>query len=503
MFARYVRRILLARVYDVAIESPLERAPLLSARLDNHVWLKREDLQPTFSFKVRGAYNKMANLAREELDRGVIAASAGNHAQGVALAAQKLGCQATIVMPQTTPEIKVSVVRALGAEVVLHGDDYQAAAAKAERLREERGLTFIHPYDDPDVIAGQGTIGMEILRQHNGNLDAVFVAVGGGGLISGIGVYVKSLRPDVRVIGVQPEGSNAMAQSLAKGERVYLSQVERFADGVAVRQVGEETFRLAKKVVDEIVTVSTDEMCAAMKDIYEDRRCVLEPAGALAYAGLRKWVERENSVGRDLVAVACGANINFDTLRYVSERAEIGERREAVFAVTIPERPGSFRQFCALLGTRTITEFNYRYADANQAHIFVGIKTSGDRQNQTLLKLMRDEGYEAIDLTDNEIAKLHLRYMVGGHSSLVENERVISFYFPERAGALGGFLQALHPTWNISLFHYRNHGSDYGRVLAGIQVPPEDNDQFAEFLEGLGYEYSEVTDDPAIRIFVG
>lgn len=502
MFARYVRRILLAKVYDLAIESPLEHAPILSERWNNDVWVKREDLQPTFSFKVRGAYNKMAQLEREALRSGVIAASAGNHAQGVALSAQRLGCRAVIVMPATTPQVKVKAVEGYGADVVLHGDDYQDAATLAERLAQERGLTFIHPYDDPDVIAGQGTIAMELLRQHQGPLDAVFLAIGGGGLIAGVGAYLKMLRPGVRVIGVQPECSCAMKQSLDAGERVSLDRVDRFADGVAVRRVGVETFRIAQRVVDEVVLVSNDHICAAIKDVFEDRRCILEPAGALAIAGAKAWCEANRAEGQNLIAVACGANVNFDTLRHISERAEIGERREAVFVVTIPERPGSFRAFCSVVGPRAITEFNYRMAPNGSARIFVGIRTSRSDERAALLSLFRKSGYQAEDLTEDEVAKLHVRHMVGGRAHGLDNERIMQFQFPERVGALGEFLAQLPSNWNISLFHYRNHGSDFGRALAGVQVPPGSEEHYATHLDKLGYDWADVTHNPACSAFL-
>ncbi len=501
--AEYLKRILNARVYDVARETPLELAPILSRRTGNRVWLKREDLQPTFSFKVRGAYNKAASLSPEELARGLVASSAGNHAQGVALAAQRLGTQATIVMPRTTPPIQVEAVVALGAEVLLHGDDYDAAYARAREIESERGMTFIHPYDDPDVIAGQGTIGLEILRQHSGPLHAVFVAVGGGGLIAGMAVCIKELRPDVRVIGVEPEDSDSLARSLRLGERVRLDRVGTLADGVAVRQVGEETFRLAQRYVDEVVVVPNDEICAAVKDVFEDRRAMLEPSGALAYAGLKRYVEREGLQGADLVAIACGANVNFDRLRHISERAEIGERREAVLAVTIPERPGSFREFCATIGQRSITEFNYRYAGPDRAHVFVGFAIQGAGDVARLVETLRTKGYQALDLTDDETAKLHVRHMVGGHAPGVHDERLFGFRFPERPGALAEFLARLGGRWNISHFHYRNHGADFGRVLVGLQVPERDSHDLANFLAETGYEYSEESENPAYQLFLG
>ncbi len=499
----YLQKILTAKVYDVAIETPLEEAVTLSRRLGNRVLLKREDQQPVFSFKLRGAYNKMAHLTAAERARGVIAASAGNHAQGVALAAQRLGCQATIVMPVTTPHIKIAAVEARGATVVLHGDSYSDAYEEAQRLQKAGGATFVHPYDDPDVIAGQGTIGMEILRQCQGPLDAIFVAIGGGGLISGIAAYIKRVRPDVKVIGVQPVDSDAMARSVAAGRRVTLSHVGLFADGVAVKQVGRETFRLVREYVDEIITVDTDATCAAIKDVFEDTRSILEPAGALAIAGIKAWSARHRAQDRTFVAIACGANMNFDRLRFVAERAELGEEREAIFAVTIPERPGSFREFCALLGNRNVTEFNYRYADARVAHLFVGVETAGRKAREELLATLRKHGIEAYDLSDNEMAKLHVRHLVGGHAPAAENEILYRFEFPERPGALMRFLDSMSAGWNISLFHYRNHGADYGRVLVGMQVPPKAAGEFRRFLDRLGYTYVDESANPAYRMFLG
>ena len=499
----YLKRILTARVYDVVDESPLEPAPALSARLGNEVLLKREDLQPVFSFKIRGAYNKMANLEPEQLERGVIAASAGNHAQGVALAADRLGCTAVIVMPTTTPELKVDAVRSSGAEVVLVGESYSDSQAHAADLMYERGLTFVHPFDDPDVIAGQGTIAMEILRQHAGPLDAVFVAIGGGGLISGIATYIKALRPDVRVIGVQTNDSDAMARSIEAGHRVELDNVGLFSDGTAVKQVGEETFRLASQYVDEIIRVDTDEVCAAIKDVFTDTRAILEPAGALAIAGLKSYVERSGVSGPTFAAVACGANMNFDRLRFVSERAEIGEHREAIFAVTIPEARGSFRRFIELIGPdRSITEFNYRISAESTAEVFVGVQVAGRDETDHLAASFRAAGLDTLDLTDDELAKLHIRHLVGGHSPLAGHERLFRFEFPERPGALSRFLTSMAPDWNISLFHYRNHGSDVGRVLVGMQVPAADHDAFDDFLAALGYRYWEATDHPAYHRFL-
>jgi threonine dehydratase len=500
----YLKRILTARVYDVVDETPLDPAPVLSARLANDVLLKREDLQPVFSFKIRGAYNKMANLTTEQLGRGVVAASAGNHAQGVAYAANRLGCHAVIVMPTTTPEVKVDAVRAAGAEVVLAGESYSDSSARADELMVERGLTFVHPFDDPDVIAGQGTIAMELLRQHPGALHAVFTAVGGGGLVSGIAAYIKALRPDIRVIGVQTDDSDAMARSIEAGERIELDNVGLFSDGTAVKLVGEETFRLTSAYVDEILRVDTDEVCAAIKDVFADTRAILEPAGALAIAGAKSYVARTGVCGETLIAVACGANMNFDRLRFVSERAEIGERREAIFAVTIPERRGSFRRFIDLIGPdRAVTEFNYRIAAADAAHVFVGVQIASTAEADELAAGFRAAGLDAIDLTDDELSKLHLRHLVGGHSPLAHDERLYRFEFPERPGALTRFLGRMAPDWNISLFHYRNHGSDVGRVLVGMQVPAADHDAFDEFLDQLGYRHWEETSHPAYQLFLG
>jgi threonine dehydratase len=505
-----LQRILRARVYDVAIESPLDPAPALAARLGNTVLLKREDLQPVFSFKLRGAYNKMAALSPGELDRGVIAASAGNHAQGVALSAQRLGCRAVIVMPLTTPEVKVRAVAARGAEVVLHGDSYDDACAEAHRIATDRSLIFIHPFDDPEVIAGQGTIAIEILRQCSEPPNAIYVAVGGGGLIAGIGAYVKAVWPQVEIVGVEPQDADAMARSLACGERVRLEQVGLFADGVAVRQVGLHTFALARRVVDRMVTVDTDAICAAIKDVFEDTRSILEPAGALAVAGMKADVAARGLQGQTLVAVACGANMNFDRLRFVAERTEIGEDREAMLAVEIPERPGSLREFCILLGERNLTEFSYRLADPGRAHIFVGVQTSGSRDEADLIHAVRDAGFPCLDLSSNELAKLHLRHMVGGRmpasageAAGLGRELLYRFEFPERPGALMRFLTSLHPNWNISIFHYRNHGADVGRIVVGVQVPAQDMGAWQEFLDGLGYRYQDESDNPAYRVFLG
>ena len=499
----YVKKILRARVYDVAIESPLDPMARLSARLGARVLIKREDLQPIHSFKLRGAYNKMVGLPAETLARGVICASAGNHAQGVALAARKLGALALVVMPRTTPAIKVEAVRALGAEVVLHGDAFDEAYGHARGLEAERGLTFVHPYDDPEVIAGQGTVGMEILRQHPDPIEALFVPVGGGGLAAGVAAFVNFLRPEVRVIGVEPDDAASMAAAMRAGERVMLSQVGLFADGAAVRQAGEETFRLCRELLDEVVTVDTDAICAAVKDIFDDTRAVAEPAGALAVAGLKAWAGRQGVRTGALVAVNSGANLNFDRLRHISERAEVGERREALLAVTIPERPGSYRRFIEALGARSVTEFNYRYADAGQARIFVGVRLSGGEEEKiALIGSLGAEGYPVLDMSDNEMAKLHVRYMVGGRAPDRADELIYRFQFPERPGALLKFLSGMAQGWNISLFHYRNHGADYGRVLAGIQVPGHERARFGRFLIELGYPCWDETDNPAYGLFL-
>jgi threonine dehydratase len=502
----YLRRILTARVYDVAIESPLELAPRLTARLGNRVLLKREDLQPVFSFKLRGAYNKMVRLTPAERRRGVIAASAGNHAQGVALAAGHLGCRAVIVMPVTTPGVKVTAVETLGAEVVLFGDSYGDAYARALEIQQRRGLVFVHPFDDPDVIAGQGTIGMEILRQHDeathGPIHAVFAAIGGGGLIAGVGAFIKALHPRIRVIGVQTSDADAMARSLAAGRRITLQDVGLFSDGTAVRTVGEETFRICRECVDEVITVDTDALCAAIKDVFQDTRSILEPAGALAIAGAKAYVAQHRVRGKTLVSIACGANMNFDRLRFVAERAEVGEHREAVFAVTIPEERGSFRRFCELIGGRSVTEFNYRIADAKLAQIFVGLQIASPREVSALARVFRRAGFATLDLTEDELAKQHLRHMVGGRSPLAHDERLFRFEFPERPGALMKFLSHMSPNWNISLFHYRNEGADFGRILVGIQVPPGDAPAFRSFLSTLGYRHWDETSNPAYRLFL-
>ncbi len=500
----YVKRILDARVYDVAIETPIDEATLLSQRFGNRILLKREDLQAVFSFKLRGAYNKMQHLSEEQLAKGVIAASAGNHAQGLALAAMRMGVNAIIVMPRTTPQIKVDAVRSRGARVVLHGDTYDEASAHAQRMVEEKGLVYIHPYDDPDVIAGQGTIGMEILRQHNGPLDAVFVPVGGGGLLAGVAAYIKYVRPEIKVIGVEPEDAACLKVAMEKGRRVVLPQVGIFADGVAVAQIGKETFRVIRKTVDEVITVSTDEICAAIKDIFDDTRSIAEPAGATALAGLKKYVEQHQVSDQTLLAIDSGANTNFDRLRYISERTEIGEKREAILSVTIPERPGSFKKFCSMLGKRSITEFNYRYGDSKQAQIFVGVKIDGDGvDREELVSTLQQKGYPVVDLTENEMAKLHIRHMVGGHApEQVEEELLYRFEFPERPGALLNFLTKLGQRWNISMFHYRNHGAAYGRVLVGLQAAKSDRKQVVAFLNKLHYSFVEETDNPAYQLFL-
>ncbi len=498
----YLRKILTARVYDVAIESPLDAARSLSKRLGNQVFLKREDQQPVFSFKLRGAYNKMAHLSAEQLGRGVICASAGNHAQGVALSARKLGAKAVIVMPVTTPRVKVDAVKALGGDVVLFGDSYSDAAEHAKQLQAERGLTFVHPFDDPDVIAGQGTIAMEILRQHEGPIDAVFVAIGGGGLISGVASYIKAVRPEIRVIGVQTTDSDAMVRSVKAGKRVALNDVGLFADGTAVKLVGEETFRLARELVDDFIVVDTDAVCAAIKDVFQDTRSILEPSGAMGVAAIKQYVDTHKPRGKTFVAITCGANMNFDRLRFVAERAEVGEEREAVFAVTIPEARGSFKRFCELIGPRSVTEFNYRISDAETAHVFVGVSTQKREEAATLARSFERQGFKTLDLTDDELAKQHVRHMVGGRTELARDEHLYRFVFPERPGALMRFLAAMHPNWNISLFHYRNQGADYGRILVGLQVPKADRKALREFIDGLGYPFVDETDNPVYRMFL-
>lgn len=504
MIDDYIKKILTANVYDVAEITPLELAPNLTKRIENRVYLKREDMQPVFSFKLRGAYNKMSHLSPDALAKGVIAASAGNHAQGVALAARRLGARATIVMPCTTPTIKVNAVAQLGARVILQGDNYDQAYAHAMRLVSERGYSFIHPYDDPDVIAGQGTVGMEMLQQHSGAIDAVFVPVGGGGLIAGISLYIKYLHPDIKIIGVEPVDTPSMYEALEAGRRIRLSRVGLFADGVAVSQVGKETFRLAQQCVDEVVLVTTDEICAAVRDIYEDTRSIAEPAGALALAGLKRYAADNSLQDAALIAVVSGANMNFDQLRYVAERTELGERREALFAVTIKERPGSFRKFCRDIGRRDITEFNYRYSDPKAAHVFAGVRLhKGDDERHLLVRRLRDKGYEVTDLTDNELAKLHVRFLVGGRAPELQNEVVYRFEFPQQPGALLQFLQGIGQRWNITMFHYRNHVADYGRVLMGLQVPPAEREACRASLDALGLDYHDESSNPAYGYFLG
>ncbi len=514
--ADYLKKILNARVYDVAHESALEIAKNLSRRLNNTVLLKREDQQPVFSFKLRGAYNKMAHLTPAQLKKGVICASAGNHAQGVALSASRMGIQAVIVMPTTTPALKVEAVKALGGNVVLVGDSYSDAHQHALTLEKKNGMTFVHPFDDPDVIAGQGTVAMEMLRQLQGlnihQLDAVFVAIGGGGLISGVANYIKAVKPEIKVIGVQIDDSSAMMQSVAKGKRVELSDVGLFSDGTAVKLVGEETFRISRDLVDEFMTVDTDAVCAAIKDVFVDTRSIVEPAGALAVAAIKQYVATHKTKGEHYAAILCGANMNFDRLRFVAERAEVGEEREALLAVTIPEQPGSLRGFCELIGAlpslggsktpRQVTEFNYRMSDSAQAHVFLGVTTGVKGESKKIASYFSKNGFEAIDLTHDELAKEHLRHMVGGHSALAHEERLLRFEFPERPGALMKFLLAMRPGWNISLFHYRNQGADYGRILMGLQVPKTDNKAFDKFLKDLGYPFVEETHNPAYRLFL-
>lgn len=503
MTRSYLERILTAHVYDVAINTPLDLAPNLSARLGNDVLLKREDLQPVFSFKLRGAYNKISKLSDEEKARGVICASAGNHAQGVALASKRMGIRAIIVMPRTTPLIKVEAVRRLGGRVLLHGDSYDEASDHAHKLMQERGMSWIPPYDDPEIIAGQGTVAMEILQQHPEPIHAIFVPVGGGGLAAGVSAYVKHLRPDIRIIGVEPEDTPTLYESLRQNRRVVLEQVGLFADGVAVRQLGAEPYRICREHVDEVILVTTDEICAAIKDIFDDTRSIVEPAGALGVAGAKKYVERDGIAGEKLMAINSGANMNFSRLGHVAERAEVGEHREAVLAVTIPERPGSFRQFCQTIGQRQITEFNYRFADPTNAHIFVGVHLNdGLAERDTLLEQLRDKDYPVLDLTENDLAKTHVRHMVGGHGHQVDHEVLYRFEFPERPGALLKFLTRLGKRFNISLFHYRNHGAAYGRVLVGIQVPASDRPRFDEFLNKLDYRYHEETDNPVYGLFL-
>lgn len=507
MTTDYLKKILTARVYDVAVETPLELAACLSERMENRIYFKREDMQSVFSFKLRGAYNKMANLPPAQMKRGVICASAGNHAQGVALSATRLGCRAVIVMPTTTPPVKIDAVKARGGEVVLFGESYSDAYEHALALEKKLKLSFVHPFDDPDVIAGQGTIAMEILRQHSGPIDAIFVAIGGGGLIAGIAAYVKAVRPEIKIIGVQTTDSDAMAKSLKAGRRVTLPDVGLFSDGTAVKLVGEETFRLARKYVDEIILVDTDAVCAAIKDVFQDTRSILEPAGALAVAGAKEYVERaqltKNPVrNQTLITIACGANMNFDRLRFVAERAEVGEAREAIFAVTVPEERGSFRRFCELVGPRSVTEFNYRISDDKQAHVFVGVQVSNRDEPGKLVKKFEKHGFKTLDLTHDELAKLHIRHLVGGKSALAQDELLYRFEFPERPGALLRFLNSLAPNWNISLFHYRSQGGDVGRILVGLQVPKKEMKAFRDFLATLGYRHWDESENPVYRLFL-
>ena len=507
----YVKKILQAQVYDVAVESPIEDARSLSARLDNRVLFKREDLQSVFSFKLRGAYNKIRQLSPAQQKKGIVAASAGNHAQGVALSGQQLGIKATIVMPKTTPQIKIDSVKARGARVVLHGDTYDEASEHAHKLEQEKGYVYIHPFDDPEVIAGQGTVGMEILRQHTGDLDVIFIPCGGGGLLAGVAAYIKYLRPEIKVIGVEADDAACMTAALAAGRRVVLPEVGIFADGAAVAQAGKETFAVAKECVDEMITVTTDEICGAIRDVFDDTRSVAEPAGALAVAGLKKYVGARRCKNKTLLALVSGANVNFDRLRHISERSEVGEKREALMAVTIPEQPGSFKAFCGQLGKNNITEFNYRYADDQDARVFVGMQLQGgDKERAELLRNLKKLGYGITDMTDNELAKLHVRHMVGGHAPATDNktpaangEVLYRFEFPERPGALMKFLNTLGNRWNISLFHYRNHGAAFGRVLVAMQVPKADRKQLRSYLDKLGYRYEEETDNPAYGLFLG
>lgn len=501
MPSSYIKHILNANVYDAAIVTPLQHARFLSQRLGNEVFIKREDLQPVFSFKLRGAYNKMRHLSQEELDKGVVAASAGNHAQGLALSAQRLKCKATIVMPKTTPAIKVDAVKFWGAKVVLHGDTYDEASAHAQALVKEKGMTYVHPYDDPLVIAGQGTIAMEMLHQSQ-HLDAVFVPVGGGGLAAGIAAYIKYVRPEIKVIAVEPEDAACLKAAMANKGRVVLPEVGIFADGVAVAQIGENTFELLKNTIDDVITVSTDDICAAIKDIFEDTRSIAEPAGAVSLAGLKKYVESQAWQGKSLACIESGANTNFDRLRYIAERTEFSERREGIFSVEIPEQAGSFRQFCTILGRRNITEFNYRYTNKEHAQIFVGIQLKNANDRHDLVDILQEKNYRIVDMTDNEMAKTHVRHMVGGRSPDLQDEVVYSFEFPDRPGALMNFLNKLGERWNISMFHYRNHGSAYGQVLAGLQVPENERADLEDALLQLAYRFKNETDNPAYRHFL-
>lgn len=499
----YLRKILNAQVYEIAHETALDRALKLSKRLKNDIWLKREDSQQVFSFKLRGAYNKMAQLEPEQLQRGVICASAGNHAQGVALAAKHLGCQATIVMPKTTPKLKIDAVKALDGNVVLFGESYTDSYQHAIELSTSNDMAFVHPFDDPDVIAGQGTIAVEILRQHQKPIHAIFVAIGGGGMISGVAAYIKAVRPEIKVIGVQMNDSDAMIRSVEKGERVQLTDVGLFADGTAVKQVGEETFRVTKALVDDYVVVDTDAVCAAIKDVFEDTRSILEPAGALSVAGLKQYAARHGLQDETLIAITCGANMNFDRLRFVAERAEVGEEREALFAVTIPEERGSFKRLCEVIGPRAVTEFNYRISDSNVAHVFVGLAVSSRDEALRTAEQLRSHGFDTLDLTDDELSKLHLRHLVGGHSKQASSEQLFRFVFPERPGALMRFLSAMPIDWNISLFHYRNQGADYGRILIGLQIPSDATTAFQDFIDSVAYPYVDETENPVYRLFLG
>lgn len=498
----YVKRILDARVYDVARETPLDHAPLISDRISNKVLIKREDLQPVFSFKIRGAYNKLRLLSDEQRGKGVIAASAGNHAQGLALSAKSMGVKATIVMPKTTPAIKVDAVKRRGAKVVLHGDAYDEAAAHAQKLVAEQGLTYIHPFDDPDVIAGQGTVAMEVLRQYPGKIDAVFIPVGGGGLCAGMSAYIKYVRPETKIFAVEPEDAACLKAALEKKRRVVLPEVGIFADGVAVAQIGKETYRVLKDTVDDVITANTDEMCAAIKDIFEDTRSIAEPAGALSLAGLKKYVAEHGWENKTLVCIASGANTNFDRLRYISERTETGEKREAVITVTLPEQAGAFRKLSRAIGRRSITEFNYRYSSTEQAQVLVGVQVPNDEGRYSLVEDLQNKGYDVIDMTDNEIAKLHVRHMVGGHAPNIVDERIFTFQFPERPGAMDNFLGKIATRWNISLFHYRNHGAAFGRVLVGMQVPKSERKELLALLDTVGYTYKDETDSEAYKCFL-